>query len=209
MPASKSSKWFITVSPCDWSDIDQKVVALQSQVYVEYHVIKEYGSDGSHPHVHAYLSGNVVESQEVVRRRWMKCLPANTQFVVALKVVKCTDRDRLIGAYMSKDAKVEILYSNLSNEVLDSLKAEYAHINKAKANPSKWKYPKLDSMPDVMEKYCEARGMTMTTHAEFKDVLRSMMANGYNLINILGRMKYVWSQIAAMKKVHDDMSYMD
>lgn len=203
MPASISSMWFITVSPCEWTDIDQKMVASQSQIHVEYHVIKEYGSDGDHPHLHAYLNG-VEESQEKVRRRWMKCLPKESDFKIALKVVKCTNRDRLIGAYFSKESKHEVLYSNMRKEELQSLQAEYAHINKAKANQSKYKYPKLQAVPDEVDKYIAAHELgPIYNYAQWKQLLRRMMKDGYNFINITGRLKHAWVHYSAVHDIED------
>lgn len=210
MPPSRSQKWFITVSPRVYEEIDQKVVASRSMVYAEYHVIKEYGSNGDHPHIHAYVSGKQEESQEQVRRRWMSCLPKDTtDYKIALKVVKCTDRDQLIGAYLQKDAKCEVLYSNMSDEELSRLRDEYAHINKAKSKPSKWKKPSLESMTDEMLNYVKVHELPLKTHADFKDVVRHMMKNGYMLVNIQNRLKYVWCQIASIVGEYDDLSHLD
>lgn len=137
----------------------------------------------------------------------MKCLPKESDFKIALKVVKCTNRDRLIGAYFSKESKHEVLYSNMRKEELQSLQAEYAHINKAKANQSKYKYPKLQAIPDEVDKFRKAHDLPeIYTYKQFKDVLKQMMRNGYNLVNILGRIKYAWVQYSAMKDVDDGMT---
>lgn len=203
MPASRSSKWFITVSPCDWTDVDQKMVATQSYIHTEYHVIKEYGSDGDHPHLHAYLNGSE-ESQEAVRRRWMKCLPKESNYKIALKVVKCTDRDRLIGAYFTKECKHEVLYSNMRTEELESLRAEYAHINKAKANSSKYKFPKLEYIHDEVDKFMKAHDMRpVYSYQDYKQVLRVMMKHGYNLVKHVNRIKSSYVQYAAMHDLND------
>lgn len=211
MPSSTASKWFITVSTEVWEKIDLEMVIKQSTCYAEYYVIKEYGSEGNHPHIHAFLQGVKDEKQEIVRRRWMKVLVdiPSEHVKHALKVMPCTDKDRLLGQYFTKEIGVEVLISNIPTSKIDTLREAYKNVNSQKQKLSKWKQPALSQMPDEMTKFSQVHDLPLTTHSEFKDVLRHMMRNGYNLVNILGRMKYVWSQLAAMQNVYDEMNYLD
>lgn len=209
MPASHSNSWFITISPTDYDQIDEKMVVTLSSCSVSSHVVIEKGSLQNHSHVHAYVEYPKVESQEVVRRRWAKCLPKDVNLKVALKVVVVTDRDRLIGQYLSKEEEVVILHSSISPDELASLKGAYKKINDIKDKGRlKYKYLTLATSPDVIIAYAKSNDMPLNGQLDFKDVTNSMVRNGFRLTCIMGRLKYVWAEIQVITGQSVDFLYV-
>lgn len=196
MPSSSGNCWFITLSPPDFSDIVLAEVESRSTGYLEYHVVMENGSDGDHPHIHAVLKGNCVEKQENVRNRWKSVFSASFRaggdFRIALKVVPVTDRNRLIGQYLVKEATATVLFSNISAAEIESLKQVYKVAPKA---PAASKTVKILSAPALIKKYAASHDLSLDGRYAILQVIKAMAMEGYNFVGVLGRLKHINWQI--------------
>lgn len=206
MPASKDKRWFITLSTRDISDIDFQKVESLSKGYPEYFVVRELGPNKDHPHIHAYLGGNEVTSQENIRNRWKRVFTTDVELRYALCVKPAGNRDQLIGYYLTKEKDDAIvLWSNIAPEEVISLKAAYAHITEARRNPNtKITKCTLSKFPRQVIEYAESHGMNVESRDNFKIVLESMIRDGYDFINLANRMKYVYTWVRTYRKLDTD-----
>jgi len=134
MPSSKGSNWFITVSTQSEDDVDLSVVEMLVVSYPKYYCVRETGLNGGHPHFHAAVWSSKIESQEVIRKRWIKMLKLEEQ-KRAVTVKQIDDGNRLIGCYLQKDPDVKVLHSNLEEELLVKLKAMYKKVEGVVGGP--------------------------------------------------------------------------
>lgn len=202
MPSSKGNTWFITISPRNYGDIDLDKVYTWSKAYPTHMVVKEYGKTGDHEHLHIYTKGEVVEQQQTLRARWLKCLPPDTP-KVALHITPCTKYDQLIG-YLLKEAKVEVLLNTIDDSEITRLRETYSKVNKNKAGATKNRRPSFDQLPQVIIDYAAGKELPLTGQRDFNIVVRQMARDGYYFIHYLNRMKQVWWWIQCIQGTEND-----
>lgn len=208
MPTSSASNWFITVSTRSEEDVDLKVLDTLCTVYAQYYVVREEGSDGTHPHFHAALWGDKVETQAAVRKRWIRQLDLEDQGrSVVVKMID--DGNRLIGQYLSKDPNVQVLHSNLPDSLVTSLREIYKKVND---NKKKKKYIVISNLADEIIKHAKATERELRTKEDLCKVVSSMYQSGMRFISGLSRMKSIWVEIQMIQgdvcSDHDIFGFM-
>lgn len=192
MPASTNCNWFITISTTTYDQIDESVVRTTVHGYQKYYVVKEYGHNHTHPHLHVCLWGNKQERQDVVRRRWYSLLNLH-DFPHAIKVSPITDENRLIGQYLQKDDYLEVLESNIPDDQLDTLKKMYQKIPNIRA--PKRKHLTISDVADTIISYSKAHDMPLDSRQQCSNVISKMYQEGFRFLSALSKMRYIWSEI--------------
>lgn len=204
MPAVKSFEWFITLSTPDESSIDLEVVHKLVHSYPNFHVVKEFGKEGNHPHYHCVLWGLAVEQrQDVVRRKWIQALDLTAFAQHGITVCPVHARDRLIGKYLEKDPLREIIWSSLSEAEVANLQSKHAATVASDKDKKKGKSLTLLNAPGEIVKFAQNNDMPLDRKRDLAAVIKLMIKSGFNLMGVMGRLKHIWVYIEAMLDIHD------
>lgn len=192
---AESDAWFITISPSNFDLVDLKVTETLTTCYSEYHAVLEHGSDGTHPHLHIYVKGDKPERQDNVRNRWKRQLAYPATEKRFLTVVKCNDRNQLIGAYLQKEETSEVLWTTITQEELTNLAESYKKINEKKNKKVPSKHLALTGAADKIILYAKGHDLPMDSYREFGAVIHWMYSDGYRMPYILNKMQLVWAEV--------------
>jgi len=210
MPASKCNSWFITLSTRVFEEIDLVVVEQWSKNYPNYHVVKELGKSGGHPHIHAVLSGDKIESQDVVRKRWKKCIRADpSDLKNGVTVVPVTDKDQLIGGYLSKEQDAEVLWTTVDSHVLEKLRETYAHQTKVIQGASKIRNIPLTCLADRIISFAKENELPIRYRADLQTIISQMYKRGLRFTAGLSRLRIVWAEICLLSDVQSGQVTVD
>lgn len=203
MPAKTAQDWFITLSPLDESDLDQKQV--QSLVLGKDHYVwRETGKSGTHPHYHVYVRYPEAVRSDRVKEQWKKVWLIDEVPKVAMLIKACTDKTGLIGKYAQKELDNIVVSTSFSDSEIEYMKSQCPQKTATEAlDGYKRRQVTLVGAADIVEKYAKKNGMSYESHDEFRSVIKSMMDEGYRFSTIWGRLKTVWSELMMMSgKAH-------
>lgn len=213
MSSEGVAKWFITISPKDWSEVDETSLTSLLKSYENHHAVIEYGKKGSHKHMHIYIEGSVPQRQDNVRRRWQKICPKGPH---VLKVVPVHDRQKLIERYLDKERGGQLFSTTLQDEftpkfiqvgefegepLMDTVNiGEDVHKMLAEqqrlAKPPRMKHLTLANAADTIIRYAKQMDKPLETREDLSKIVCAMYASGlYRMPSVLHRMKWVYKEI--------------
>lgn len=200
MPTSRSTSWFITISPRLETDVDLEVVSTMVATWPNRHFVREVGSNGLHPHFHIVVWGDKQESQESVRKRFLRSIAKDIpddEKKYFLNVKPVDDRNKLIGSYLQKDAFVQVLDSTIPDADLTSLKELY--INHPVKTKTKTRNLALVGLADEIIKFATAEDYDVTDRNQFKDIIQKMYQSGYRMTHALRSIKTIYLEVCMIK----------
>lgn len=191
---SKSTSWFITISPSSLDDVDLKVTQTLTQGYPVYHAILENGTNGVHPHYHIFVEGQDSQRQDSVRRKWSKVCLLDEVPGPFIDVRPTTDKQRLLGQYFAKEECASVLWSTFTDFEIEALRKMYLKAIPDKDKP-KTKTILIGQAADKIIGFAKAEGYSLQSRDDMSRIVHLMYMRGFRMGSTIDRAKRVWKEV--------------
>lgn len=182
------------------SEVDLKVTEDLTTSYPSYYAVKEYGSSGSHEHIHVYVQGSDLQRQDNVRNRWKKVWNGDGEAPRPfLMVVPVKDRNRLIGQYLQKDQNVEVLWSTLEDSEIETLRASYKQAP-LEAGKVVGRQITFSVAADRIIAFAKANDRPLDSKFAVESCIEEMYAAGFRMSGTLRQIRTIWMEIRMIQR---------
>lgn len=206
MSRVKTDKWFITISAYNSGDGLDDVQVQELRSYIEEHcktfcqqyiLVLEQNNrkNETFKHLHMYLENKKQQTQDVIRKKWIKVLKDKTLYhnKKDLDVRGACNPYVLIGGYLTKTDDYEILLKSLStdfyNKCIEMSKSYSRRVCVLKGK----KCPTINEAPYTFEIYITSNNLDYDGTAQsFKNIFYLMTrSREYALTSLYGKLAKV------------------
>lgn len=193
MPSKTSTAWLITISTADFEEVDMDLTRTVTQSFPVYYMVKEFGNDGSHPHLHIYVRSEEDRRQDSVRRQFLKCVKVHTPHCLDVRAV--TDHQNLIGRYFQKDTTASVIMTTFTDSEITTMKE---HAKRVVQAPMKTRNVGLSTAADTIIKYAKAHDMPYDSRYCINCILNLMYRDGFRFTSVLPRLRFIAKEIECL-----------